>query len=126
MDIHALDITGNEVSDISALAGFTFKTLRLGNNRINDISIFKTTEITLNLDLQGNPISDLSPLSGKKLRNLAISKTKVTDLSVLPKLPNLKALQIDAEALTPDNQVIINRLVEERPDFKLKVMEPVE
>ena len=82
---------GNQVSDLSPIAGLTrLRLLFLHNNPISDISLLKDLDLT-RLVLNGTLVSDLSPVrSLTKLTELVLDDTLVTDLSPVAGLINLE------------------------------------
>ncbi|MYE91678.1 hypothetical protein F4X33_22080, partial [Candidatus Poribacteria bacterium] len=82
---------GNQVSDLSPIAGLTrLRLLFLHNNPISDISLLKDLNLT-RLVLNGTLVSDLSPVrSLTKLTELVLDDTLVTDLSPVAGLINLE------------------------------------
>ena len=82
---------GNQVSDLSPIAGLTrLRLLFLHNNPISDISLLKNLNLT-RLVLNGTLVSDLSPVrSLTKLTELVLDDTLVTDLSPVAGLINLE------------------------------------
>jgi len=82
----SLDLTNNQIIDISPLSGITTLTsLILNNNQILNISALSSLSHLIKLDVQNNKITDISPLS--TLSNpfeLFISGNCITDVSALP------------------------------------------
>jgi len=94
-NLEVLDLSRNQISDLSPLSGLTsLKVLFLyDNKRVSDLSpLSKLTNLT-NLSIYDNRISDLSPLSGlTNLTKLALGYNRISDLSPLKKLVNLTEL----------------------------------
>ena len=64
-ELTELDLSDNDVMDISALSGLTELTeLDLSDNDISDISALSGLTALTTLDLRGNPIADISVLDG--------------------------------------------------------------
>ena len=82
---------GNQVSDLSPIAGLTgLRLLFLHNNPISDISLLRDLNLT-RLVLNGTLVSDLSPVrSLTNLTELVLDDTLVTDLSPVAGLINLE------------------------------------
>ena len=82
---------GNQVSDLSPIAGLTgLRLLFLHNNPISDISLLRGLNLT-RLVLNGTLVSDLSPVrSLTNLTELVLDDTLVTDLSPVAGLINLE------------------------------------
>ncbi len=89
--LERLYLDNNSISDVSALSGFTrLERLILYNNSISDLSPLSGLTNLEQLYLENNSISDVSPLSG--LTNLAwlgLSANNISDVSSLSGLPNL-------------------------------------
>ena len=83
---------GNQVSDLSPIAGLTgLRLLFLHNNPISDISLLKGLKNLDYLVLNGTLVSDLSPVrSLMNLTQLVLDDTLVTDLSLVAGLINLE------------------------------------
>ncbi len=83
---------GNQVSDLSPIAGLTgLRLLFLHNNPISDISLLKGLKNLDYLVLNGTLVSDLSPVrSLTNLTQLVLDDTLVTDLSLVAGLINLE------------------------------------
>ena len=82
---------GNQVSDLSPIAGLTgLRLLFLHNNPISDISLLRNLNLT-RLVLNGTLVSDLSPVKSlTNLTELVLDDTLVTDLSPIAGLINLE------------------------------------
>ncbi len=94
--LERLYLDTNSISDVSALSGFTrLERLILFNNSISDLSPLSGLTNLEQLYLDNNNISDVSPLSG--LTNLAwlgLSANNISDVSALSGLPNLITLDL--------------------------------
>jgi len=96
-----LDLGGNQISDVSPLAGLTKLTyLGLNLNQVSDVSpLAGLTNLTY-LGLNRNQVSDVSPLAGlTNLTELALYQNQVSDVSPLAGLTNLTSLGLE------DNQI---------------------
>ena len=94
LNLDDLRLEGNEISDLSPLAGLTSLTLlHLAGNEISDLTpLAGLTDLTL-LVLSGNQVTDLSPLAGlTDLLTLYISSNQISDISPLANLTNLVML----------------------------------
>ena len=82
---------GNQVSDLSPIAGLTgLRLLFLNDNPISDISLLKGLNLN-RLQLNNTLVSDLSPVrSLTNLTHLVVQDTLVTDLSPVAGLINLR------------------------------------
>ena len=85
LNLRMVDIDGNQVSDLSPLAGLASLTrLRGSGNQISDISPLALLTNLTELDLGNNQISDISPLSGLvNLTSLELSDNQIGDISPL-------------------------------------------
>ena len=66
--IYTIDLSGNEISDVSAFAGGVFHRLDLSDNLISDVSFLAQSYIdrgrrSTEIDLSGNRISEVGPLA---------------------------------------------------------------
>jgi Leucine-rich repeat (LRR) protein len=101
-DVTYLDLSGNQITDLSPLIGLTGLTeLNLGANQITDLSpLSRLTGLTW-LTLWDNQITDLSPLSGLTgLTGLGLDNNQITDLSPLSGLTGLTHLTLDDNPIT--------------------------
>ena len=101
VNLTALNLDLNEVSDLGPLAGLVnLETLLLGGNNISDISPLANLTNLQDLRLDVNDISDIGPLANlTKLTNLRLTDNAIGDLSPLRGLTSLEDLQIE------DNEV---------------------
>jgi internalin A len=110
--LKVLYLEGNQVRDISPLAGLTsLQELYLQNNQISDI---KALSGLINLEwlhLKGNRIKDISSLSNLiNLRRLYLNENEIEDITPLVKNPglsdgdcvNLKYNRLDLSAGSED------------------------
>ncbi len=102
INLTALDLFGNDISDISPLLGLPNLTdLTLSHTGITDLSVLSGLTHLTALDLFGNDISDISPLSGlPHLTKLVLSDVGITDLSMLSGLTNLTYLWLSDNNIT--------------------------
>ena len=84
------------ITSLEDLAMFrNLRRLRLGFQRISDISPLAALPVLELVDLNHNPLSDITALAQvKALQSLALFDTTVTDLSVLAACPRLEFLDI--------------------------------
>lgn len=96
-----LVVTGNQITDISALASQTGLTyLNLAINQIEDISALSTLTNLTSLNLPMNQITDISDLSGlRKLKYVNLGNNKIT---MVPDLSNMTALE---QLHLPNNKI---------------------
>ena len=91
LNLVELDLSGNAIEDISALAGVNFRDalwgfkawLRLGASLEFEGIEYLDGEQGGFLDLSNNLISDTTPLAGKKLQTLNLATNEIKDASVL-------------------------------------------
>ena len=99
-DVTELDLSGQELTDISALAKCTkLSRLDLSGNKITDISALAQLRELEWLSLRGNQVSDLMPLmSLTKLSYLDAGENALTDLTGLHYLNSLEELALDGDS----------------------------
>ena len=107
-----LDLSGNEISDLSPLKGLkNLEWLILYNNKITDISPLKGLTKVWSLYLSDNEISDISPL--KELTNLKwldlCYNKKITDLSPLAELTKLEVLYLWDTPIPEDQKAMLKK-----------------
>ena len=92
--LRRLDLTQNQISDISPLTDLTKLTeLVIGNNQISDISPLAGLTSLVGLSLWGNRISDISALESlTNLTWLSLEANQLSDISPLAHLTNLTEL----------------------------------
>ena len=98
-----LRLGGNQISDLSPLAGLTnlSSELDLHDNAISDLSPLAGQVNLEVLVLHGNQVSDLSPLASlNSLRFLDLDRNLIADLSPLAGLTELEWLQLRSNAIT--------------------------
>lgn len=130
-NLMALDLSFNEVKDLSPLAQLTqLQYLALWGNQVEDIAPLAGLEKLWLLDLDENKIKDLSPLKNlAQLRELYFSGNQVEDLSPLADLDQLEVVMLasnkvkDLSALNHKESLLLleasdNRL-ESLPSFHL-------
>lgn len=95
-DVISLNLSDNQISDISILEEFTsLVNLNLSNNKISDISVIKKLPLLEYLRGSNNQISDISMLEGlSKLTSLSLDSNKITNILSLKNMPNLKFLAL--------------------------------
>ena len=86
--------TGNQVSDLSPLAGLiNLRVLSSGNNPVSDLSPLKGLKNLTHLNFNRTLVSDLSPIAGLiNLKTLYFSNAKVSNLLPIAGLINLESL----------------------------------
>ena len=96
VNLKSLYLWGNEINDLSPLAGLTSLTqLILNQNHIRDLSSLSNLTNLTSLQIWGNQITDLSPLANlNNLTELDLSENQVANISPLANLTNLTQLRI--------------------------------
>ena len=104
INLETLDLYGNAVSDISALAALTqLTTLNLGYNRqISDVSALAALTQLTTLDLSSNAVSDISALAAlTQLTTLNLGYNRqISDISALAALTRLTRLYLSSNAVS--------------------------
>ena len=97
-----LSLSGNNISDVSALSGLPqLNSLSLNDNNISDISTLSELTELNTLNLINNNISDVSALSGlTKLEWLRLRGNNISDISTLSELPQLAELDVRGSPLS--------------------------
>ena len=91
-----LNLSGTQVSDISALSGLTaLSRLYLTDTQVGDILALSDLTALSRLYLSGTPVSDISAVSGlTALTDLYLTDTQVGDISALSGLTALGGLYL--------------------------------
>ena len=94
--------TGNQVSDISLLAGLIhLRELWLSHNPVSDLSPLRGLDNLTRLEIHNTQISDLSPIAGLiSLQRLGISHANVSDLSPIAGLINLERFDFHDDSIS--------------------------
>jgi internalin A len=94
--------SGNNITDISALGNLTkLEWLDLSDNNIRDISALRNLTNLKTLYLTGNNITDISALANLTyLEWLYLSWNNITDISALAQLINLERLTLSGNKIT--------------------------
>ena len=114
--LKVLSVDGNDIDDLSPLAGLQLNQLSFNNNLVEDLSplagmtdlwhvvgvsnfVFDLSPLEnaplYTLDLTGNEVDDLSPLAGKNtLYALSLTSNWIYDLSPLAGLTQLRSLSL--------------------------------
>ena len=100
-----LDLSGNSISNISALSGLTTLTyLHLGDNSISNISALSGMTKLTELYLWSNSISNISALRGlTKLTTLELSDNSISNVSALERLTTLTDLKLSDNSISDYN-----------------------
>jgi len=81
-----LNLTGDNVVDLSPLRGMPIERLGLWKTKVTDLSAISGMPIKY-LQLSHTPIADLGPLRGMPLEEVRLFRTQVNDLSPLQGMP---------------------------------------
>jgi len=102
--IGQLDLNGNQIKDISALAGLkNLKRLSLDDNQIKDISALAGLKNLEYLSLSDNQIKDISALAGlKNLQTFDLSDNQIKDISALAGLKSLIWLNLNNNQISEE------------------------
>ena len=97
-----LYLRGNEIADVSPLAGLTaLAALYLGNNAIADVSPLAHMAALTELNLESNQVIDVSPLAGlTALTDLHLGYNEISDVSPLADLTSLTYLDLAGNAIS--------------------------
>ena len=104
INLETLDLYGNQLSDISALASLTqLRTLTLGYNRqISDVSALASLTRLTTLNVSSNAVSDVSALASlTRLTTLDLGYNRqISDISALASLTQLTTLNVSSNAVS--------------------------
>jgi hypothetical protein len=101
-----LDLSGNQISDITPLSELTeLRQLFLVNNQIIDLTPLSGLTNLETLDLYRNQITDITPLSGLKnlggaFGGLFLGRNQIVDISSLSSLTKLEWLELNNNLIT--------------------------
>ena len=100
--LRLLYLNNNSISDLSPIAGLiNLRLLELRNNPISDFSVLRVLTNLTKLTLQDTLITDLSPISGlTNLTNLNFQSTSVSDLSPVAGLINITELSFSQTTIS--------------------------
>ena len=99
----SLYLSGDRISDLSALAGMRSLTwLRVrGDAILDDLSALAGLRSLTSLSLRGHAISDVAPLAGlSSLMDLYLDRNRISDLSPLAGLSALEYLALSSNAIS--------------------------
>ena len=84
-ELEWLDLTGNQITNLDNLTGMTtLLEIRLGSNKISDISALKDSTKVIELDLSNNQLTSIADLEGfVYLEELYLGNNDITDVSPL-------------------------------------------
>jgi len=107
---YKLDLQGNNISDISPLAGLAnLQGLDLNDNNISDISPLAGLTNLEWLVFTDNNISDISPLAGlTSLKSLDLVHNNISDISPLARLTNLDWLPLGGNNISDISPLVAN------------------
>lgn len=97
-----LDVHGNEVADITPLAGLkNLQSLDLSANAVKDIKPLTELVKLQYVQLEDNQVEDIAACKGlKKLSALYLSRNKVKSVEALKELPKLSSLYLGENNVT--------------------------
>jgi len=101
--LEKVDFSGNQISDITALAAKpVLRIVTLSENRrLADISALASAKALSVLQLRQTDVSDLSPLAGlSELRILWLGRAPVSDIAPLRGLPHLGGVELSNTGVT--------------------------
>ncbi|MAN99242.1 leucine-rich repeat domain-containing protein [uncultured Roseovarius sp.] len=103
--LNSLSLAGNQISDVSPLAGLTaLQFLDLSNNRIENVAALATLVNLTSLNLGGNAIGDLRPISSLPLlQQLSLPGNVPDTIAPLQFLTQLTELNLARNELTSDD-----------------------
>lgn len=94
-NLHTLALCGQNISDLSPLAGSKIKRLALHGNNIADISPLAECSELCELIISDNPVSDFSPLTEcAQLSRLVAGATFIENLDEIARIPFLYRLDL--------------------------------
>ena len=101
LDLTNLDLSGNDLGDISALSDLVnLHYVYLNDNRIENISPLSDLANLRQVILAGNAIVDISPLSSlSKLGAVFLDDNQIVDISPLSDLPRLQHVFLDGNQI---------------------------
>ena len=98
--LSTVDLSGNEIQDLSPLRNSPLRMVDLSDNAIVDISPLAGA-LPATLDLSHNSISDISPLAGAmRLTTLNLSHNAVADISPLEESIRLRSLDLSSNNIS--------------------------
>jgi internalin A len=97
-----LDLNSNKLSDLGALSELTGLTdLNLYSNKLSDVAALSGLTWLIRLDLSFNQVSDVAALSGLTgLMRLDLSSNQVSDVAALSELTGLKELSLSSNQVS--------------------------
>lgn len=91
----SLNVTDNDISDISVISALPLTTLKIRANHLGDIRQLGRISTLTTLDISGNGIDSLSPIADLlNVTTLTVSDNPIDDLSPLGKMSKLKQLDV--------------------------------
>ena len=88
LPIEHLNLSGTQISNINALKGIPLKSLYIGNTGVNDISVLANMPL-IYLDLSNCPIKDLSTLKETSLQYLVLPNEHSITLNILKNMQRI-------------------------------------
>lgn len=98
-----LNLSGQDVSDISPLYGMPLHELNLQDTKVADLSPIRECHTLRKLNLSGTPVANLSDINTVNLKELFVGGTQVTDLRPIShlRLDSLSVAETDIQDLSP-------------------------
>lgn len=95
LPLEYLSLTGNQVSDLSPLAGQTeLRVLDLGENPVRSVEVLAQLTALQEVTLEATGITSVEVFEGSGIQSLNVRGTWVTDFSPLESCPNLTRLVV--------------------------------
>lgn len=110
-----LDLSGNAIRDLSAIAVLPeLRYLDLSHNAVDDLNYFSYVTSLETLYVGHNAITDITPLSGCiALTDLDLTNNALTDITPAGNIPGLKRLSVAFNQLTDVSALSANTMLEE-------------
>lgn len=110
-----LDLSGNAIRDLSAIAVLPeLRYLDLSHNAVDDLNYFSYVTSLETLYVGHNAITDITPLSGCiALTDLDLTNNALTDITPAGNIPGLKRLSVAFNQLTDVSALSANTMLED-------------
>ena len=103
-----VNISKNDLKDISALHAMKLTNLNLSNTKVRDLAILTGMPLKT-LNVSSTSVKSIDPLNGMPLTSLNFAATRVRDLDALESLKQLKNLTL-SESLFSKNKTFLKKL----------------
>ena len=115
-----VEISSNQISDITPLSGLPLSWVNLNFNQVNDITPLSGLKGLWRLHMSSNQITDVTPLKGlTRLRQLDLPDNQITDISPLVELKNLSSLSLRGNPI--ENTYPLNELRRWNPNISIDI-----